>query len=68
MSKSIKEVDYKCSNHDCGATQTLRYSPEEEPLPVTCCVPCGAGFGIDLRQMIVGHIGMFPQGKPRLSA
>lgn len=65
--KTIKEVDYLCATPKCEHTQTIRFSPDEPVFPVTNCVKCRAGFGIDLQQQMAERIGMFPVGKARFS-
>lgn len=66
MSSTLKEVDYTCSNPKCKSTQTIRYFADDKILPVTCCVACKAGFGVELMQQIAGHKGMFPTSEPRI--
>lgn len=60
--KELIEVVYTCK---CGAKQTVRYFPEDTPLPATCCVACKAGFNTDLSYgaMAARGLGMIP-GKP----
>lgn len=60
IEQTFVEVDYRCSRQKCGHTQTVRFFSPEECLPVTCCVHCRAGFGMELMQMIQNHVGMFP--------
>lgn len=68
--KTIKELTYKCSDANdkrCTNQQTIRYGVDEAPLPVTNCVPCGAGYGMTIAQQMQGRVGMFPVGAPVLS-
>lgn len=60
MSKTFKEVDYKCTTGNCTNTQTIRYFPDDAPLGFTCCVKCRAGFGRELGDQAQNRIGMFP--------
>jgi hypothetical protein len=57
MSPKLKEVHYKCNNPRCGHEQTIVYFYDDQPLPVTCCVQCRAGF--DPKPP-----GMYPTGEP----
>lgn len=59
MPSAFKEVTYTCANSECRHTQTIRYFADDTPLPVTCCVKCRAGFGVELPVMMMGK-GMFP--------
>jgi hypothetical protein len=54
------DVTYKCSNPPCGHKQTISFFTGEPSLPVTCCVKCRAGFGIELARMHAEGNGMFP--------
>jgi hypothetical protein len=63
MPQETKSVTYKCSNASCGETMTLRFFVDDKPHPVTCCVKCRAGFGIELSTQMQNHIGMFPIGR-----
>lgn len=57
------EITYKCTNPKCGNDQTLLFFGSEDPLPVTCCTKCKAGFGVEQAAMAANHIGMFPVSK-----
>jgi hypothetical protein len=65
-SHSMKEVDYRCTDSQCGYTTTFRYFPDEPVNPMLCCIRCRAGFGVDHREMVAGKIGMAVVGKSRL--
>lgn len=58
--QALKETVYTCTNSRCGHKQTITDFADEKPLPVTCCVKCRAGFGIELGAMLASHTGMFP--------
>jgi hypothetical protein len=60
--KELNEVTYTCK---CGNKQTLRYWPDEAPLPATYCTACRAGFnsGLSYGEMAMMGKGMLP-GKP----
>lgn len=67
--RTFLEVDYRCSNQNCKHEQTIRYFSDDNPLPVTCCVNCRAGFNTESNSvMIMSNRGMFPVGKPRTVA
>lgn len=55
--QALKETVYTCR---CGHKQTITDFADEKPLPVTCCVKCRAGFGVELPMMLGSHTGMFP--------
>lgn len=55
---TIKESTYTCSK--CAAVQTITYFADDQVLPVTCCVKCRSGFGVELGAMLANHVGMFP--------
>lgn len=57
------EVTYRCTSPKCGNEQTIRFFSNEDHLPVTCCVKCRAGFGVELPAMAANKIGMFPVSK-----
>lgn len=57
MKQTLKEVTYTCT---CGHKQIITFFPDDTILPVTCCVKCRAGFGVELRDMIAFQKGMFP--------
>lgn len=58
----IYEVLYECSRRECGNTQVLRFWKGEQPLTVTCCVNCRAGFreGETIPNMLARQMGMYP--------
>jgi hypothetical protein len=56
----LKEITYRCANEQCDNEQVIRYFANLSVLPVTCCVKCRAGFGVDVPKMIEHGIGMFP--------
>ena len=67
--RHYREVTYRCSSDRCGHTQTIRYFLEDSVLPVTCCVKCRAGFGVEsVGLMIQTSRGMFPESKGQLVA
>ncbi len=60
MSEELHKVTYRCTKRGCGNIQTIAYFNDDLPLPVTCCVKCRAGFGMDIAGQIAHHLGMFP--------
>lgn len=60
IEQTFVEVEYRCSRQKCGHKQTIRFFSPEDILPVTCCVNCRAGFGVETVQMMQNHVGMFP--------
>lgn len=62
--EQFHEITYECSRQRCGNKQTIRFFATDPILPVTCCVSCRAGFGMDLGEMIASHVGMFPVRTP----
>ena len=62
MRQEITEVLYRCKTPNCGNTQTIKYWPDEQRLPATCCVKCKAGFGKEFgyQEMAARGMGMLP--------
>lgn len=63
MPKDTRDITYVRSKASCGHSQIISYFHDDKPLPVTCCVKCRAGSGIELREQMADHIGMFPARK-----
>jgi hypothetical protein len=59
MSK-LTVTTYKCNNPDCKNTQVITDQDGVRPLPITCCVKCRLGFGVDLNTMLSTGSGMLP--------
>ncbi len=52
MPKDTRDITYVCSKASCGHSQIISYFHDDKPL-----------FGIELREQMADHIGMFPARK-----
>lgn len=57
----MREVKYVCSDSDCEAEDNPKFYAAEQIPSVINCWKCHAGLNKPVNQMLMEHVGMFPQ-------